>query len=130
LFLGEQAIYLRDLLMGVDHDLKAAGYSFTSDAGTFSERFEIVYKSTLSVTNPNFENGVVVYSKNKVIEINAGLESIAAVCVVDIRGSVVAHLKDVNATSVSIPLSQIGNQVLIVQITGTNGKTISKKVIH
>lgn len=130
LFLGEQAIYLRDLVMGVDHDLKAAGYSFTSDAGTFSDRFEIVYQSTLSVANPNFENGVVVYSKNKVIEINAGLESIAAVRVVDIRGSVVAHLKDVNTNSVSIPLSQIGNQVLIVQITGTNGKTISKKVIH
>ncbi len=130
LFLGEQAIYLRDLLMGVDHDLKAAAYSFTSDAGTFSERFEIVYQSTLSVANPNFENGVVVYSKNKVIEINAGLESMASVRVIDIRGSVVAHLKDVNANTLSIPLSQIGNQVLIVQITGTNGKTVSKKVVH
>ena len=54
----------------------------------------------------------------------------ASVRVIDIRGSVVAHLKDVNANTLSIPLSQIGNQVLIVQITGTNGKTVSKKVVH
>lgn len=130
LFLGEQAIYLRDLLMGVDHDLKENGYSFTSEAGTFSNRFEIVYQSTLSVTNPNFENGAVVFSKDKAIEINSGLSTIASIRVVDVRGSIVAHLKDVNANSVSIPLTQIGHQVLIVQITDTDGRSISKKVVH
>ena len=130
LFSETQPIYLRDLMMGIDHDLKVSEYSFTSDAGTFANRFEIVYESTLSVTNPNIENSIVVYSNNKVIEINTGLKEMATVRVFDMRGRMVAEMHDVNSTLLSIPLTQINNQVLIVQVIATDGQTVSKKVVH
>ncbi len=126
----EQSIFLKDNLLAIEHDLRSSSYSFTTEAGSFTNRFEIVYESTLSVANPNFENGVVVYSKNKSIEINSGLESIATVRVVDIRGSVITEMKSINSNTLSIPLADVANQVLIVQITGINGQTISKKVVH
>lgn len=126
----EQSIFLKDNLLAIEHDLRSSSYNFTTEAGSFSNRFEIVYESTLSVANPNFENGVVVYSKNKSIEINSGLESIATVRVVDIRGSVITEMKTINSNTLSIPLADVANQVLIVQITGINGQTISKKVVH
>lgn len=123
-------IFIKDNVLNVEHNLRNAPYTFVSEAGVFNSRFEIVYQSTLSVTNPSVENGVVVYSKNKAIEINSGQATMASVRVVDIRGSVVANLKAINASTLSIPLTQIGNQILIVQITDINGRTISKKVVH
>jgi hypothetical protein len=126
----EQTIFVKDNLLNIEQDLRSAPYVFTSEAGSFTNRFEIVFQSTLSVANPSFENGVVVYSKNKVIEINSGLDVIASVRVVDIRGSVIVESITVNANTHSIPLTQVANQVLIVQITGIGGQTISKKVVH
>ena len=72
----------------------------------------------------------MVYSKNKVIEIYTGLEAMATVRVIDVRGSVIAESKAVHATTLSIPLTQVANQVLIVQITAANGQTVSKKIVH
>ena len=128
--MASQTIFLKDNILNTEHDLRSAPYSFTTEVGTFTNRFQIVYQSTLSVSNPNFENGAIVYSKNKTIEINTGTETIATVRVIDIRGSIVSELKAVNTNTLSIPLTQVANQVLIIQITGTNGQTISKKVVH
>ncbi|RAR46991.1 hypothetical protein [Flavobacterium lacus] len=131
LFLNdEQHIFLKDNLLNVAHDLRNAAYSFVSDAGTFSNRFEIVYESTLSVSSPLLENTVVVYSKNKTIEINSGSIPMNNVKVFDMRGRLVAEQSDVAATSISLPLERVANQVLIVQITSIDGQTSSKKVVH
>ena len=126
----EQQIFLKDNLLNVEHDLRNAAYSFVSDAGIFSNRFEIVYESTLSVENPILENTVVVYSKNKTIQINSGAITLTNVKVFDMRGRLVAEQNDVNMSSISIPLDRVANQVLIVQITSIDGQTSSKKVVH
>jgi hypothetical protein len=44
LFLGNQAIYIKDKLTLVTHNLKAGNYNFTTAAGTFTDRFEVVYR--------------------------------------------------------------------------------------
>lgn len=126
----EQQIFLKDNLLNIEHDLRNAAYSFVSEAGTFTNRFEIVYESTLSVENPILDNSVVIYSKNKTIQINSGVSTLNNVKVFDMRGRIVAEKSDVNASSVSIPLEGVANQVLIVQITSTDGQTTSKKVVH
>ncbi|HRZ32847.1 MAG TPA: hypothetical protein P5188_11100, partial [Flavobacterium sp.] len=122
--------YLKDNLLNVEHDLRSAPYSFVSEIGVFANRFEIVYQSALSVEVPTFGNGVVVYSKNKTIEINSGTEVMSSVKVLDIRGSIVAEKVAVNSTNTSIDLTYVANQVLIIQITAENGQTVSRKVVH
>jgi len=126
----EQNIYLKDNVLNSSHDLRTAPYSFATEAGVFANRFEIVYQAPLSVENPVFENGVVVYSKNQVINVNSGVEAMASVKVYDIRGRLLTEKNNVNATTTTIPLAQVANQVLIVQITATNGQTVSRKVVH
>lgn len=130
LFTTDENIFLKDNLLGVDHDLRNAPYNFTSNAGVFANRFEVIYQSTLSVENPIFGNGVIVYSKDKTIQINAGNENMATIKVFDMRGRVVAEQTNVNAITASISLSQIENQVLIVQVISTDGQTVSRKVVH
>lgn len=127
---ADQNIYLKDNLLNVEHDLRSAPYSFVSEIGVFANRFEIVYQSALSVEVPTFGNGVVVYSKNKTIEINSGTEVMSSVKVLDIRGSIVAEKVAVNSTNTSIDLTYVANQVLIIQITAENGQTVSRKVVH
>ncbi|HQV36783.1 MAG TPA: T9SS sorting signal type C domain-containing protein, partial [Flavobacterium sp.] len=126
----EQNIYLKDNVLNSSHDLRNAPYSFATEVGVFENRFEIVYQAPLSVENPVFENGVVVYSKNQVINVNSGVEAMASVKVYDIRGRLLTEKNNVNATTTTIPLAQVANQVLIVQITATNGQTVSRKVVH
>lgn len=131
LFLNEeQPIFLKDNLLQIEHDLRNANYSFVSDAGTFTNRFEVVYQSTLSVENPVFVNSVVVFSKDKNIQINTGSTTMSTVKVFDMRGRLVVQQSDVNASIVAIPLTQVENQVLIVQVSSADGQTVSKKVVH
>lgn len=128
-FSTEHDIFVRDIELGVEHDIRTAPYSFSAPAGVLTNRFELVYQSTLSVENPTFNN-VVVYSKNKALEINAGNETISSVTVFDIRGRKVAAQEEVNTSAASLDLSGVANQVLIVQIKTSNGQLITKKVVH
>ncbi len=128
-FSTEHDIFVRDIELGVEHDIRTAPYSFSAPAGVLTNRFELVYQSTLSVENPTFNN-VVVFSKNKALEINSGNETISSVSVFDIRGRKVAAQEEVNTSVVSLDLSGVASQVLIVQIKSTNGQLITKKVVH
>lgn len=127
---ASQTIFIKDNLLNTEHDLRTSPYSFTSEIGTFTNRFEIVYQSTLSVFNPTLENDVVVYTQNNSIEIKTATEQIASVKVYDLKGSLIANLSNVNTNSVSIPLSNVAKQVLIVQVTTQNGLTVARKVVR
>lgn len=128
-FSNEHDIFVRDIELGVEHDVRNTPYSFSAPAGVLTNRFELVYQSTLSVENPTFTN-VVIFSKNKVLEINSGNETISSVTVFDIRGRKVANQEEVNTSATSLDLSAVSNQVLIVQIKTMNGQLITKKVVH
>lgn len=129
LFETEEDIFIKDNLLGIEHNLRNSAYAFTAEAGVFADRFEIVYESTLSLDNPTFSNAVV-FSKNKSIEINAGNETISTVTVFDIRGRKVAGQEEMNVSAASFDLAGVASQVLIVQIKMTNGQLITKKVVH
>lgn len=131
LFLGNQNIYLRDNVLGITHNLKQAAYTFASESGTFNSRFEILYESaTLSVQQTDFTaNSVVLYKAESNIVINAGTTILEYVEVFDIRGRLLATVKKINASEVSINVGNV-NQVLIVKITSIDGITVSKKTVN
>lgn len=126
---SSQAIYLKDNLMSTEHNLQLGAYAFTSAAGTFTNRFEIVYQSQLGVENPTFSaNNVIVYSQNNDFVINSGNTVMASVKVFDIRGRLLQEKKGINASQTTIS-GGTANQVLMVQITSEDGVVVTKKVI-
>ncbi|WP_284650856.1 T9SS sorting signal type C domain-containing protein [Flavobacterium terrisoli] len=131
LFLGEQSIYLRDNTTGIIQDLKTGSYTFTSAAGTFDSRFDILYQIPLSVGLPTFnENQVVVYENPaEELVVNTGSIVMDSVKVFDIRGRLLQEQKNVNAAQTVINVS-LANQVLLVQITSQDGISVTKKVIR
>jgi hypothetical protein len=131
LFSGTQVIYLKDKLLQTVHNLSAGAYNFATQAGTFADRFEVVYReSALSVDNPNFTaNQVVVYKNdNNQFVINTGSAVMGSVKVFDIRGRLLTSVDSINASQTSLSVDT-ATQVLLIQITSIDGITITKKVI-
>jgi hypothetical protein len=130
LFSTGQTVFLKDNLLNTVSDLSAGSYSFASAIGTFNSRFEVVYQSTLAVTNPTFTaNSVIAFSANGEIKINSGSTIMELVRVYDLQGRLLAEKKQINASETTITTTA-SNQVLLVEITAANGSKITKKIIQ
>jgi hypothetical protein len=125
-----QAIYLKDKLTATEHNLQTGAYNFTSVAGTFTNRFEIIYQSQLSIENPTFNANQVIVYKNELNDfvINAGTTIMASVKVFDIRGRLLLERNNINASQTTMTVG-MANEVLLVQITSEDGVVVSKKVV-
>ncbi|MES2484936.1 MAG: T9SS sorting signal type C domain-containing protein, partial [Bacteroidota bacterium] len=128
LFSGSQNIYLKDNMTGISANLKEDAYTFTTDAGTFDSRFEVVYvTSQLGIDNPEISNNVVIYQEGKEIKIFSSL-IMETVTVFDMLGRNIYTENGINATEFAKTLV-MAQEVAIVKVTLQNGTTISKKVI-
>lgn len=129
LFTGDQNIYLKDVVTNVTHDLKLQDYTFTSEAGVFDARFQLVYEnSTLSVNPVLNAADLITYVQDKSLTIETSQQTIQDVTVFDISGRKVLSKTGIAAQSVVFDLSGMSSQVLLVQITTDLG-TVTKKVI-
>jgi len=125
-----QAIFLKDELLNVYHDIKTTPYPFTSEAGFFGSRFKIVYQNETLGTPEFNENQVIIFrDKSKIIQISTGNYTMEKVKIHDISGRLLYESKGVNSNLLAIDnLIGIADQVLLVTITTTENKIITKKV--
>ncbi|WP_294818885.1 GEVED domain-containing protein [uncultured Flavobacterium sp.] len=130
IFSQGQDIYLKDnLLGGATHDLKAGDYTFETEGGLNTSRFEIVYAEVLGTTDPTLDpNNVIVYKQGPNININAGMLMIDNVCVYDTRGRMLYSRNGIHAVETVIENLHSDQQVLIIQINTDKGK-VSRRII-
>ncbi|WP_291131078.1 PKD-like domain-containing protein [Flavobacterium sp. UBA7682] len=129
LFLGDQTIYLRDNLLGIDHNIKQSPYTFNAVAGTFENRFEIVYvTNTLGVNNPDNSNTQASIINN-VIRVESS-EFIKSVKIYDISGKLINRYKLANVTRQFSDSFNYPNGIYIAEITLENDMVVKKKLIH
>ena len=131
LFAGNaQDIFIRDNLDGSLHNLNNASYTFVSEAGTFANRFELVYQNMLSVPNSSFtQNSLVVYNQEHTLIINSGITKMATVSIFDISGRLLIEKKDINSSETRINVG-VANQVLLAEVTTTEGLKTTKKITN
>jgi hypothetical protein len=123
---GEATIYLKDKLTNITHNLNEGNCNFVSEAGTFENRFEIVYQAeTLGVQNPemNNNNWIAFKSEGKLHVQSTGFD-IESLEVFDITGRLLIQKNNVNSQSFECP-AHFADQVLIVKVN----KTLAKKVL-
>jgi hypothetical protein len=129
LFAGSQNIYLKDNLTGGQHDLKSGPYGFTTDAGTFTSRFEVLYQPSLATSGPlDPTSNVAVYKQFNRIMIYTGIQPMADVQIFDISGRLLAEKDNIDAAQTYLN-ADFSNGVVVVRITLKNGATVSKKII-
>jgi hypothetical protein len=125
-----QNVYLEDTLLNSIHDLKNAPYTFSTEQGTFDDRFILRFtNSTLSV-NPIALQDVVVIKNQSTIEVLASSNMILdKVNLFDMRGRLIASNENINANATQFTNLAIANQVLLVQIFDEFGNSVTKKLI-
>lgn len=126
-----QKVYIEDKLLNVVHDLKASSYDFTTQAGTFNDRFVLRYVDKTLGTG-DFEaadDKVVISVKNKQIKIDSSDETIDKVLIFDLIGKQLYKKINVGNNEHVISNLSSSEQALIVKIVLQNGQTVSKKVI-
>ena len=132
LFLDYQNIYLEDKLLNVIHDLKSDPYIFASEAGTFNNRFVLRYtdKTLGTGTFDLNDNAVVIAKDKKELKIKSQQENIKRITVFDLLGRKVFDKDSINNSEFRTSNIDLNNQTVVVKVTLTDGKVISKKVIY
>jgi subtilisin-like proprotein convertase family protein len=130
LFEGSQKIFLKDTANQSVTDLKNVSYTFSTNAGIFNSRFELVFQNPTLATS-NFENSskVIVFSSNNKISINSSNEFIEKVVVYDMLGRQLYDSKNIKINQLTIDNLKVTNQALFVKITLANGKIETRKII-
>lgn len=120
-------IFIKDNTTGAIHNTSNGAYTFTSNAGVFNSRFEIVYTdSFLSEDLQQFYNSVIIYKHEGDLIIDAGKLPLEKVEVWDTLGRVL-FTSSTNETIYKIKQYISSNQVLILKITTSKG-IINKKI--
>ena len=127
-----QPIFLEDKTTGIIHNLRSGNYTFTTETGTFADRFVLVYTDKTLGTDDfeNPDNTIYVSVKDKIIRVDSGNEPIREVSVYSVNGSLVYTKKLVNATELRIPELLVKSQVLLVKVTLENNNVTTKKIIY
>jgi hypothetical protein len=129
IFADDQHIYIIDTANSSVNDITEEGYTFTCAAGTFENRFKVVYdEDTAGTDTPAaIEKGIIVYSSNHQVKIES-TEEIVSVTVYDLLGRIVFTADNIAATDFSSADINVTAPV-ITRITLSNGTVVSKKIV-
>ncbi|WNM19048.1 beta strand repeat-containing protein [Flavobacterium capsici] len=130
MFDNNQIVYLRDNTNNIIHNLSSGNYVFASEAGTFVNRFDLVYQTQLSTdTNTFTENQILILNDNSNLIIQSNGDFINDISVFDLRGRLITSKNRINNSISTIPLN-VKNQVVLVKVTSINGVIVNKKVMR
>ncbi|MEH6535427.1 MAG: GEVED domain-containing protein [Psychroserpens sp.] len=127
-----QDIFLEDTFTHTIHDLRLSAYSFTSESGTFNDRFILLYTdTTLSTNEPESLDGLsIIAPDGKYIKIESTLSPIELTMIYDLMGRVVIDTKYANNPSeLRIETNHLSSGSYVVKVTLTDGKEKTQKVI-
>lgn len=131
IFTGGQDIYIVDRYTNVTHNLKDGNYTFTTEPGTFEDRFQIIYttEEVLDNDNPIVNTAdVVVYRNGSQVGVTAP-RTIQSVEIYDMLGRIIYQNNNVNDTEFTSSALNTTQQVIIVRATLDNQQVVSKKIM-
>lgn len=124
-----QPVFVWDTQEGIIFNLKNAAYTFTTEAGTFNERFVMIYSAqALGTDNPELTaNNVVVYGTEGQLNVKS-TEPIKSVAAYDILGRQLLNKVNVKSDTFSAGVTA-AQQVIVVKVVLESGKATEKKII-
>lgn len=131
-FLSNNPIYIKDKDHNTIHNLKESDYSFTSEAGEFNKRFEIVFTpNALSIKDnlPSNDDLIIRELSDGYVELTVNETfTITKVDILDLLGRQIYKLKGASSREV-YNLSKLSKAAYIAKVTLSNGQIITKKAI-
>ena len=126
-------IFIKDLITGISYNISQAPMEINLDAGTYSNRFELAFKTsnTLGISDLILDKELVVFmdNSNSVIQlINNSNVEINSVNLYNYLGQLINRWNsDLNKKEVSLPV-KMATGVYIVQLNTSKG-VINKKIV-
>jgi hypothetical protein len=148
--LANQTIFIEDKVANVIRNLKNGAYTFSTNAGTFNDRFVLCYvdnpvvmvaeevnligsaidvKLKNSIDSDRKEEKITISVKDHQIKIASFVETIAKVLVYDIRGRQLCEKDYVNSNECIITNIDATKQILVVVTILDNGARQSNEII-
>ena len=130
----DQKIYLKDNLTGTYYDLTSQGCSFSSEAGEFNSRFEIVFQSeeeSLGTVESEYEYNLIFYSnQTDQLFVKNLTQSVEKLMLINIQGQIVQEYEDLSAQTLDngLQISGLSTGTYIVYFT-TDTRSKTKKII-
>ena len=126
-------IYLHDIDTDVYHNLNTSSYQFTSDTGTYLNRFEITFAipNTLTIEEENFNTLKFYYAftRNKIVILNPNDIELEHLEIFNIMGQSVDAVSDLYQDSYNeYEVNNLSSGAYIVQLRTPSG-TLTKKII-
>ncbi|WP_452222781.1 T9SS type A sorting domain-containing protein, partial [Lacinutrix chionoecetis] len=131
-----QDLYLRDNLLNLYFDLRnEQGYSFTSAAGTFNDRFDVVFSPNQALSTEEFnsaDNTVIFYNNSQETLVVKGLKSDAKqVTLYNTLGQSIFTKQNIKSDALDngISISNLSTGLYIVSVKTMDNQSIDKKII-
>lgn len=125
-----QGVFLHDKASGLFHDLKEAPYTFAAAAGTFDDRFEIVYRNgALAAGSFDYGSSITAFKDGGDIKVVSSRFTITAVAVSDMQGRIIYAKKGLDGKSILIDGLPAARQVLLIKVLTEDNKTVSRKIV-
>jgi len=129
-----QALFIRDNLTGEIYDLRSTEpYNFTSEAGTFTNRFEVVFSDpTLSVGTQEIEDVVIYTNRTTKMLFIKGLDQEAkSLSLTNMLGQTVKTFNNIQSDDLNngVYIGQLSSGVYFTNIEIENDLRINKKIL-
>jgi hypothetical protein len=127
----DTTIYLVDNVVGVVTNLNEGDYGFTSEMGTFNNRFTLQFVDRNVLANNEANLNAVVLSPNPtdgIVNIVSPRALVHNVVVTDIQGRVVHTISIDGLNTYQLDMSSLGSALYFVQVT-TDAGSITKRLI-
>lgn len=131
LFLANQDVFVRDNLIGTEYNITNTPYLFTTQVGTFDNRFQLVYIQRLATPSETFTTNSVLVTNNSdglhVATIGIVMKDIS---VYDISGRLLFKQLNINESATDLKMFSHTNKVLLLKITSQENVTVTVKAIN
>ncbi|WGD34900.1 Ig-like domain-containing protein [Olleya sp. YS] len=135
-FDSDQDVFIKDNYTNTFHDIRQSDFTFTSQAGSFNDRFEVVFKeqTVLSTDDLLLGDGVTVFFNNtKDLLVISGLkEDIKSISLINMLGQQVVSFKDVTTEEAKngISITGLSSGAYLVRVVAESSSGIKKIVIE
>lgn len=131
-FLQENKIYLEDTATGVTHNLSEKEYAFTSEVGSFKNRFKLKFinENLLSLESEKQEDRLLVKNlEAENVQFSAPENlAIKELQIVDLLGRIIYEYKG-GKKSITINLVRVSGVVYFAKVKFSNNEIIVKKLL-
>lgn len=127
----DQHIYIEDLYTSLIHDLRISPYTFTSEAGDFTDRFVLRYTNdTLSLAEIDKQNGIQITAPNSAyINVYSEYNLIESIEIYDISGKKVFSNNEILLNEFIYDPLTLQSGTYLVKVINMNGIQKTKKVV-